>query len=70
MIVPTVPIVPLRRNRFTYAVLWGTLTAEVIVPHRPPKKRGRSGDDGDGQGDGRCIPIVPHLFGVSMRVSW
>jgi len=66
MIVPTVPIVPLRRNRFTYAVLWGSLPAEVIVPHRPPKKQGRSGDDGDG----RCIPIVPHLFGVSMRVSW
>jgi hypothetical protein len=63
MIVSTVPIVPLRRNRLTYAVLWGTLPTEVIVPPSSPKEAGTMG--------GRsCIPIVPHLFGLSMRVSW
>ena len=36
MIVSTVPIVPLRRNWLTYAVLWGTLPTEVIVPPSSP----------------------------------
>ena len=62
-----VPIVPLRRNRLTYAVLWGTLRTEVIVPPSSPLLWGTMGERSRGRS---CIPIVPHLFGLSMRVSW
>jgi len=49
VIVPTVPIVPHRRDRLTYAVLRGTVPSNMIVLSIVPSQRGTVGGRSRGQ---------------------